>query len=281
MILPSDLGKHRLESLFEFAAELRARDEGAHVQGENGFVFQSFRDVAPHDPLCKPLRDGGFAHARLADQDGVVLGFARKDADDGTDLRVAADDGVHFLALRSLHEVGAVFFQRFIGLLRVVGGHAGIAHAREGSHEFVLRESEFAIELFQPVGRLFKGGEHEVLDGDIFVLHLRGDLLGEIEHPVAFRRDIDLVGLSAAAGNAGDLVENALQRGEERRRIRAHLLEERADQPAVLRNERVDEMLRGDLEIIALHGEGLRGFQGIEGFLGQFFSVQHIYHFFL
>ena len=86
-----NFGQHGLEPLLKFAAELRARNQRAHIQGENGAILQRIGHVAPDDAQGQAFRNGGFAHARLADEDGVILCFAAKDADHVANLAVAPD----------------------------------------------------------------------------------------------------------------------------------------------------------------------------------------------
>ena len=90
----ANLVQHGLEALLELAAVLGARHEGGHVEREDGAVLQSFRHVAAHYPLGEAFDDGGFAHAGLADEHGVVLCLAGEDADYVADLGVASDHGV-------------------------------------------------------------------------------------------------------------------------------------------------------------------------------------------
>ena len=45
-------------------------------------VLEPLGHVAANDALGQPFDDGGLAHARLADQHGVVLGAPRQDLDD-------------------------------------------------------------------------------------------------------------------------------------------------------------------------------------------------------
>ena len=61
--------EHGLEPLFEFAAELGAGDQRAHVERDQPAVLQALGHVARDDALRQPLDDGRLAHARLADQD--------------------------------------------------------------------------------------------------------------------------------------------------------------------------------------------------------------------
>ena len=97
MIWPSevcDFLEDGLQALLEFAAELGAGDEGAHVEGDDVLVLQAFRHIAADDALGQAFDDGGLADAGLADEHGIVLGAAGKDLDDAADLFIAADDGI-------------------------------------------------------------------------------------------------------------------------------------------------------------------------------------------
>ncbi len=71
--------QHRLQSLFELAAKLRAGDQRAHVQRDDTFVLQTLGHVALDDSQGQPFGDRGLADARFADQHGIVLRAARQD----------------------------------------------------------------------------------------------------------------------------------------------------------------------------------------------------------
>ena len=83
-----------LQPVLELAAELGARQQGAHVQCHDAAVNERGGDVAGDDALREALRDGRLAHAGLADEHRVVLAAPRQDLDGAPDLVVAADDGV-------------------------------------------------------------------------------------------------------------------------------------------------------------------------------------------
>ena len=103
-----DLLQDRLEPLLELAAELGPGDQCAHVQRDHPALLQALGDVAGDDPLGQPLDDRRLAHARLADQDRVVLGPPAEDLDDPADLRIPADDRVDLPLAGQLDEVAAV-----------------------------------------------------------------------------------------------------------------------------------------------------------------------------
>ena len=111
------LVEHGLQPLLELAAVLRAGDERAHVQGEDGLVPQALGHVAVGDPLGQALDDRGLADPGLADQDRVVLALARQDLDGPADLRIPADHRLELAGRRCRDEVAAVLVQRLVGPL--------------------------------------------------------------------------------------------------------------------------------------------------------------------
>jgi len=138
-----DFVEDGFEALFELAAELGAGDEAAHVEGEDGLVFDAFGDIAADDALGEALDNGGLADAGLADEDGVVLGLAEEDAQGAADLLVAADDRVELVAAGFVHEVAAVFGEGFVGAFGVGAGDALVApDVGEGVQEPVAGDAE-------------------------------------------------------------------------------------------------------------------------------------------
>ncbi len=68
-----DLGEHSLDALLKLAAVFRPGHHAGQIQGHDAFLGNGFRHVALGDHLRQPLHHGGLAHARLADQTGIVL----------------------------------------------------------------------------------------------------------------------------------------------------------------------------------------------------------------
>ena len=69
-----DLLEYGLQAILELATVLGACYEGAHVELDDVLVLDRRGNVTSYDALGEPLDDGGLAHARLADEHGVVLG---------------------------------------------------------------------------------------------------------------------------------------------------------------------------------------------------------------
>jgi hypothetical protein len=119
-----DFLEHRLEPLLELAAVLRARHEGAEVEGHHATVAQAVGDVAAHDPLREALGDGGLSDPGLADEDRVVLRPAAQHLDHAADLLVAADDRIERAGARGIGQVASVLVQGLVGGFGVLVRHA-------------------------------------------------------------------------------------------------------------------------------------------------------------
>ena len=125
-----DLAEQGLEALLELATELGAGQEGTHIERPDAAAAQALRHVAGDDALGEALRDRGLADARVADQDGVVLGAAREHLNDAADLIVAADHGVDLAGLGGRGQVERVLLERAVERLGVRIGHALAAAGR-------------------------------------------------------------------------------------------------------------------------------------------------------
>ena len=138
--LLGEIVEHALEALFEFAAELGARDQRAHVEREDAFALQAFGHFAVDDALGEAFDNGGLAHARLADEHRVVLRAAREHLHRAADFVVAADDRIELAARRARGEVDGVFLERAALLfgLRIVHGFTA-AHLFDGLFDGGLR----------------------------------------------------------------------------------------------------------------------------------------------
>ena len=122
--------------VLELAAVFRTRDQRRDAERIDALAEQILRHAPLHDARGQPLDDGGLAHARLADEDGVVLGFPQKNADDAVQLGLAADERLDASLLRPRGQVDAVALD---------GGRAppplGAAHfGRGGAVGRVVRE---------------------------------------------------------------------------------------------------------------------------------------------
>ena len=97
--------------------------------------------------------------------------------------------------------------------------------------------------------RVLEDAEHDVLNGDEIILHVLRHALGEGEHLARLGGGIDL---AARAGDAREVPDDGIELGEHGVAVDAHARKERADQAAVLIDEGIEQMLRGDILIAVL-----------------------------
>ena len=177
-----DLLQDRLQALLELAAVLGAGDERAHVERDDALVPERLRHVAAHDPLGEALDDGGLAHARLADQHGVVLRPAAEHLDDAADLLVPAHHRVELAVAGNAGQVAAVLLECLVGRLGVLRGHAlASAHAGEGLQDLLVRGAVLVEDPLGLAARL-RHAEQQVLGGDVLVLEAPRLVLGAGQH---------------------------------------------------------------------------------------------------
>ncbi len=108
------LFQHGFQTLFKFAAILRARDQAAQVERDDALVLEILGHVSGDDALRESFGDGGLPHSGFADQHGVVFRAARQHLQDAADFVVAANHGIEFAAAREVGQVAAVFVERAV-----------------------------------------------------------------------------------------------------------------------------------------------------------------------
>ena len=106
-----DLLDEALHAAFKLAAELGARHQGGQVQQIDLLVHQLIGHVPLGDAHGKALGDGGFTHAGLTDQAGVVLLTAVEDLDYPLQLLIPADDPIQLAVQGFLSQGNTIIFQ--------------------------------------------------------------------------------------------------------------------------------------------------------------------------
>ena len=257
--------EHGLEALFELTAILRAGHERAHVQGEERLIAQAFGDVTIDDTLGEALHDGGLADAGFADEHGVVLGAAGKDADDAADLLVTPDDGIHLARAGAGGEVLPVFGEGFVSGLGVGGSHAlRTAHRLERGEDRLTLEADRG-ERRTKRGRLGEREQH-VLGRHEIILHRLGLVLGLEQERVGLGRKAGLARGLRELGQAGELAGDG---GGEGGLVLARATEQRGGHAAFLREQAVQQVRRFERRVATLHRLAQRLLEGFGGLFGQ------------
>ena len=119
----ADLLNEALHAAFKLAPELGARHQGGQVQQKDLLILQLIGHVAHGDALGQALGDGGFAHAGLADQAGIVLLPPVQDLDHPLQLLLPADHIVQLSLPGPLGQVDAITVQELpLGSLGILLG---------------------------------------------------------------------------------------------------------------------------------------------------------------
>ena len=258
-----DLLQDRLEALLELAPVFRSRDHGADIEGHDPLVLEPLRHVARDDPLGQPLGDGRLAHARLADEDGVVLRPAAEHLDDAADLVVTPDDRVELAPAGQLGEVAAEPLQRLVLLLgvRVLGPLRAaqfLEHLKDG-----VAGDPVALEQIAQIPGVRRQAHEHVLGGHVGVLHLVGLGLGGLERRLRLAGEAYL----GVAVHGPEALQPPLQFRPDGGMACADALQYGHRQARVLVQKSYRQMLRLHLGVSALLGQLLSGgerFLGLE-----------------
>ena len=199
-----DLLHHLLQALLELAAVLRAGDEGREVERVDLLVAQQLRHLVARDALGEALDDGRLAHARLPDQDRVVLGAPREDLHDPLDLGRPAHDGVELALGGELGEVAAELVEQLARLLVAALAAAArlalLAPAGAGQHadDLVADLLRVGVEVGEDPGGdalvLAHEAEQDVLGADVVVAERQRLAQRQLEHLLRPRGERDLAG---------------------------------------------------------------------------------------
>ena len=239
----------RLEALFELTAILGAGHDQRDVEREDPLVGEEVRHVAVDDLLRQTLDDGRLAHARLADQHGVVLRPAAEHLLHPLELVLAADQRIELVLHRRFGEVAAE-----------LGEQRRLFHPRQ--RRLLVEELDDVVAdgveahplLHQDGGGhrpfLAEDAQQQMLGADVVVQQPIGLFGGKLQDALGFRAERDLDRgrhFFAEDRPAFDFLADVLQR-----QVRAG--EDAAREPLALTNQPEQEMLGLDGNAAELTG---------------------------
>jgi hypothetical protein len=223
--------QHRLQALFEFAAELGAGQQARHVERQHALALQRIGHLAVDDALRQAFHDRGLAHARFTDQHGIVLGAALQHLDRAADLVVAADHRVELAHAGALGQVERVFFQRLalaFGILRIHGVAA--AHGGNGRLQRLACQAVFARQPAR-VGFVFGERQQHHLAGQKLVAAFLRFAVGQVQQRQQLTPDLHV---ATVAGHFRQALERAAQGRGQAADIDAGALQQRTCAAVVL-----------------------------------------------
>ena len=269
-----DLAENGFQPLLKLTTVFCTGNQRAHIQGKNGLVLQGGGHVAFDNPLGQALGNGCFTYAGFTDQDGVILTFPAQNPDDISDFVVSADDRVQLVLPGTLHQIGAVFLQCVVGLLRVVAGDPLVAADGLQRFQTVLPVDLVRLEQGpQHVVRMVQHGQEQVFHRDKLILHLIGQMLGGLEHIVHLPGNIIFIGFTAGTGDLGQPVNLLTDRCLQTFHRHAHLLQQLGNQTVFLLQQGQQQMALLNLLVGMLQGDGLSALDGFQGLFRIFLCI--------
>ena len=267
-----DFLQNGLQAFLKFTAEFRTGDQTAHIQGKNGFVLQALRHVSPDNPEGQAFGNGGFADAGFTDEHRVVLRLAGEDPDHVPDFRIPPDDRIQLLPARQLHQVGSVFFQGIVGILRAVGSYpGGSPHLLQRFQESLRGIAEGLQQAAYRGGSLRAQADPQMLHRQVFILHLFG---GFFCLQQGFFDIGGIAGLACAGtGNAGHAVQSVLQTPAEGIHRNAAAGEQLRNQILGVFGQGGHQVLLLHIHVSVFHGKRLGALKRRQGLLRQLIHI--------
>ena len=111
-----------LQAFLELAAILRAGHDERQIQSQNALVREERGHVPVGNALRQPFHDRGLPHARLTDQNRIVLGAAAENLHHPLQLMIPSDQRIERVVHRRLRQIARELRQQR-AFLRAVGGH--------------------------------------------------------------------------------------------------------------------------------------------------------------
>jgi hypothetical protein len=195
--------EHGLEPLLKLATELGAGQQARHVQDQNPLVAQGVRYFPIDDALCQPLHNRRLAHARLADEHGVVLAAALQHLNGSANLVIAANHRVELSHARPLGQVQRELLERFALPLCLSRIHL-LVTANSADRRFQgLAGQPVAPHHRAEVGLGIGQCQQQHFAGDELVTPLRRFLLGLLKQLHQITTNLDLPSLNLGQGRQG------------------------------------------------------------------------------
>ena len=174
-----------LEPLLELAAVFGAGDDQGKIERQDALVGQKRRHVAVGNALRQAFDDGRLAHARLADQHGIVFRAAAENLDDAFDFAFAAHQRIELAFERRLRQVAAEFREQR-SFLRTRSGRFFAGAARQFFAQ--RRKPQPALlQNFRAKALLFaQDSQQQMFGADVLVPEALGLFGGEIQDALGF-----------------------------------------------------------------------------------------------
>ena len=260
-----------LQPLLEFAAELCARDQRAHVERHQLLVFKALRHVAIDDAQRQTLGDRRLADAGLTDQHRIVLGAARQNLDGAADFVVAADDRVELAFAGIRGQVTRIFLQGIeagFGIGTV--GRAALADVVDDLIEPARRHARLRQDAGGRSRSLDDQRQQQALHGDEAIAGLLGGLFGSRKDA---RERLRQGERTIASGNLRQLGKRRIIGHPGRFDVAAGPLDQRCRHALIVVEQNFQDVFGRELGMTLRQRVGLSRLQETAHALGVFFDI--------
>ena len=194
--------------------------ERGDIKRHKALVAQHVGHLPIGDELSEPLGHGGLTHARLADEQGIVLGATREDLLDAINLALAPDHRVEPVLQSELGEVGAKFLERgsLIRTPRLLCAHGRIRHGGRcavnelgnGLANLIAFDADVGENLHGHAITLTNDAEQQMLGRDVVLTELQRLAKRALEHALGTRRERNVAssGRGILIGDVLDLADD-------------------------------------------------------------------------
>ncbi len=254
------------QALLKLAAEFSAGNQRAHIQREDGAVFQAVRHVAANNALRKPLGDGRFADARFADQHRVVFRFAGKNTDGVSDFGIAADHRIELVFVgQARPDPDRIFSARHTSIPDLRWSRARVAaNGLQRFQKFRLGDIQRGKQRANRAVRFFKADRGK---GARRKYTRRAFASSGFRPRERLRKRGGHIRLLIAAGNLRQAVDGAFAGRPHLLNVKPQFAHQLADQTVFLTEQGIEQMNLFNLRVAVALRKLLSGLQGLQGFL--------------
>jgi len=266
-----DLLQDRLHPLLELTPVLGPCEHGGDIQRHQLFVGQGRGDIAGHDALSQTFDDGGLSHAGLSNEDRIVLGPPGQNLHHPSDFFVPADDWIQLPETSRFREVPAVTGESPEGVFRCLVRHPVGAPDPFQSLPKAFPARACGLEDAAGIALLFRKAQEEVFGGHVLVPKRLGLFLRQIEG----LGQVPGKGGIGAPRHAGPSVQGFQRSLPDQAGLGPQFLENGHHNAPLLLQKGLEKMDSFDLRMFPPSAFLGRGLNGIRGFDGEPFRIQH------
>ncbi len=176
------------------------------------------------------------------------------------------------------HQILPIFRKRVVGFFRTVASNTRVAaHGGKNRKKTAFGNPETLKHAAHGGIGFIQHGDHNVFDGDIFVLHTFGLLFSFHQNGVHVARDIDFPGLTPWAGHTGQLFDLLFHILKDGAGVNSHFFQKLRNQTICLTEQSGGQVFLLDLHIVIGNCGTLCFLDGFQRFLRKILYVHGVH----